>query len=329
MGMTFQIVIALIFASLFVGTALAVQASNKSAQRQRMMAVITKNAGLAVKVGGADKEKQLARQRADLARKLKEAGADSKKKKNTTTMRHILQQAGLDMPVSRFMMISAGFAAIVWAMLSLTQYAMITKLCITLVAFLGIPKFIIKFMAGRRQRKFLEDFADALEGMVRLLQAGMPVSEAIAMVSREFQGPIKEEMLSIYEDQKVGIPLGEAAERAAKRMPITEMKMFAAAVQIQSETGSSLSEVLSNLANVIRARFRLKRKVKSLSSEAKASAMIIGALPILVASGLYLVNPDYIMLLFTTKMGKFLSGGAAFWMSCGILVMKQMINFKV
>lgn len=329
-SMLVPILLALFAATLFAGTAVAVQSSRKSAQRERMLAVITKNSGLAVKVGGADKEKQLARQRAELARKLKEASSEqNKKKKKATTMRQTLQQAGLDMPVSRFMMMSAGFAALVWAILTLTSLSIVTKACIVLTAFLGVPRFVIRFIAERRQRKFLEDFADALEAMVRLLQAGMPVTEAIAMVAREYQGPIKDEMTGVYEDQKVGIPLGEAAERAAKRMPITEMKMFAAAVQIQSETGSSLSEVLTNLANVIRARFRLKRKVKALSSEAKASAAIIGALPLLVAGGLYLVNPDYIMLLFTTKMGKILSGGAAFWMTCGILVMKQMINFRV
>ena len=327
--MMYQVVIVLLFATLFAGTAIAVQSANKSAQRQRMLAVITKNSGLAVKVGGADKEKQLARQRAELARKLKEAGAEHTRKKKTTTMRQTLQQAGLDIPVSRFFMVSAGFAALVWVALSLTKYALVTKLCITLTAFLGVPRLVIRRMAGRRQRKFLEDFADALEAMVRLLQSGMPVTEAIAMVSREYQGPIKEEMTGIYEDQKVGISLGDAAERAAKRMPITEVKMFAAALQIQSETGSSLSEVLTNLANVIRARFRLQRKVKALSSEAKASASIIGSLPILVATALYFVNPDYIMLLFTTKMGKILSSGAGFWMTCGILVMKKMINFRV
>jgi len=149
------------------------------------------------------------------------------------------------------------------------------------------------------------------------------------MVSREFTGPLGEEMMYIYEDQKVGIPMGEAAIRAAKRMPLTEMQMFATAIQIQSETGSSLSEVLSNLATVIRARFRLKRKVKALSSEAKASASIIGCLPLLVAGGLYLVNPEYISLLFTTKKGHMLMTGASIWMSFGVLMMKQMINFKI
>ena len=105
--------------------------------------------------------------------------------------------------------------------------------------------------------------------------------------------------------------------------------MFATAIAIQTQTGSSLSEVLENLANVIRARFKLKRKVKSLSSEATASAGIIGALPVVVAGGMYFINREYIEVLFTDPTGKMLLTGAIIWMGVGVFVMKQMINFKV
>jgi tight adherence protein B len=105
--------------------------------------------------------------------------------------------------------------------------------------------------------------------------------------------------------------------------------MFATAIAIQTQTGSSLSEVLENLAGVIRARFRLKRKVKALSSEAKASAAIIGSLPLLVGVGMYFLNTAYVMILLTEPTGKMLMLGAVTWMSLGILVMRQMINFKV
>ena len=184
-------------------------------------------------------------------------------------------------------------------------------------------------MAARRQKKFLEELPDALDGCVRLLQAGMPMTEAIAMASREFTGPLREEMLKIYDNQKIGVPLGQAAMETAKRVPLTEVHMFATALQIQSETGSSLSEVLSNLSAVIRARFRLRRKVQALSSEAKASAAIIGALPPLVALGLYLASPNYMDPLFHTAKGHWYLVFCGMWMGCGILIMKQMINFKI
>ena len=117
--------------------------------------------------------------------------------------------------------------------------------------------------------------------------------------------------------------------RAAERMPITEMQMFATGIMIQQQTGSSLSEILTNMARVIRARFRLKRKVQALSSEAKASAMIIGCLPVVVCLGLYAINPGYMELLFITPKGKVFLWGAIGWMSIGVLIMRQMINFKI
>ena len=164
---------------------------------------------------------------------------------------------------------------------------------------------------------------------MRLLKAGMPVSEAIKMVGREFTGPMGEIMERVYDQQKIGVPLPDAVLDAAKRMPLTEMQMFATAIAIQTQTGSSLSEVLQNLAGVIRSRFKLKRKVQALSSEAKASAMIIGALPVVVAAGMYFINREYIEVLFIDPTGKFLLGCAVGWMMVGVLVMRQMINFKV
>jgi tight adherence protein B len=210
-----------------------------------------------------------------------------------------------------------------------TEWPPIAVVFMTFAAFLGGPRWVLKRMAAKRQKRFLEELPDALDGCVRLLQAGMPMSEAIAMVSREFTGPLREEMLKIYDNQKIGVPLGQAAMETAKRVPLTEVNMFATALQIQSETGSSLSEVLTNLSTVIRARFRLKRKIQALSSEAKASAGIIGSLPPLVALGLHLASPNYMEPLFHTDKGHWYLFGCGMWMSCGVLVMKQMINFRI
>ena len=316
----------LIFLLLGGGTAWMLYVNAQKQQRDRVMMVITGGANLNKK---NDRSKQLLKKREEIARKLKEVGEEKNKKNKKPTVKELWQQAGFEGDVKKFWISSAVFGFIFFIIIANTGIPLLAKAFLTVAGFLGLPRFFLKWKAARRQKQFLEGFADALEAMIRLLQAGMPVSEAIAMVAREYEGPIGEEMRHIYDDQKIGIPMGEAAERCAKRMPLTEVKMFATAVQIQSETGSSLSEVLGNLASVIRARFRLKRKVKALSSEAKASAAIIGALPLLVAFGLYMVNEEYIMLLFTTPTGKLLATGAVFWMSCGILIMRQMINFKV
>ncbi len=305
---------------------------NQQQQRQRrLQAVITGRSELSGR-GRDGKDKKIAQQRAELAKKLKEAGKEDRKekKKREGSTRFLLQQAGFtETSVGRFYIYSLIFTVVIFLLLYLTSWSGLVKGLLLFTAFFGLPRLFLKMKAKRRQKKFLEAFADALDAIVRMIQAGMPVAEAVAMAGKEFDDPLGTEMSYIYDDQKLGIPLGEAAARASERMPLTEMKMFATAIQIQSETGSSLSEVLTNLSEVIRARFRLQRKIQALSSEAKASAAIIGCLPLVVMGGLYLVNPDYIMKLFTIPKGKLMVTGAAVWMGFGVIIMKQMINFKV
>jgi tight adherence protein B len=242
----------------------------------------------------------------------------------------LLLQAGFfHTQTTRYWLWSAGTACVMFLFLLMRGSSMFVVVLFTLVAFLGLPRFYLKFKAKRRQKAFLEQFPDALDAMTRLLKAGMPVTEAIAMAGREFEDPVASEMAYIYDQQRIGVSLAAAAEKTSLRMPITEMQMFATAIAIQSETGSSLSEVLGNLSGVIRSRFKLKRKVQALSSEARSSAMIIGALPIMVGLLLRLIRPEYTSLLFDDPTGHLLLWGCAIWMGLGILVMRQMINFRV
>ena len=326
--MIWPITIALISIFLVGAFILSVAIGQKQQRRDRYISVISRTGGDGLK--GEDSNKALAKQRADIARKLKEASDEShEKKKDRASIRELMQQAGIEAPVSRYWIGAALFSVFVWVTLLLTSWSPVARFFLIITAFLGMPKFFLKWKAKRRQKKFLKEFADALDAMARLLQAGMPMSEAIAMTSREFEGPLKEEMLRIYDNQKIGVSIGEAALMMARRVPLPEVHMFATALQIQSETGSSLSEVLYNLSNVIRSRFRLRRKVQALSSEAKSSAAIIGCLPLLVMLALYLARPEYIGLLFTKPTGKIMLWGSSIWMSFGVLMMRQMINFRI
>lgn len=327
--MVWPITIGIIVVFLTVAFVISMYVGKKQERRDRYLSVIARTKGGNAKDGGAQ-DKISAKQRADIAKKLKAASSEQQeKKKDKTSLRQLMQMAGIESPVSRYWIYSAVFAVVVALLTFLTSWPLIAKGFIVFTAFLGMPKLYLKMKAKRRQKKFLTEFPDALDAMGRLLQSGMPMSEAIAMVGREYTGPLKEEMVRIYENQKVGVPLGEAALMTARRVPLTEVHMFATALQIQSETGSSLSEVLFNLSVVIRARFRLKRKVQALSSEAKSSAAIIGALPVLVTLGLYAARPEYIGILFILPKGKIFLGGCVFWMSLGCLMMRQMINFRI
>lgn len=319
-----MIILLAVFAILIAGAMMFYFLSNaKREQQKRMFAII---AGQSHGLPESEKDGK-DRRRADLARKLQQQG---KQQKKTNSIRDQLNKAGYyETPVSKFWFFTAMSGIIFTSLALLMDQSMLVVGLISIIGFFGFPRFLMKLKINRRQKKFLDEFSDALESMVRLLKAGMPVAEAIAMMSREYTGPVGEEMSKIYEQQKIGISLPEACLKAAERMPITEMQMFATGISIQQQTGSSLSEVLLNLAKVIRARFRLKRKIQSLSAEAKASAMIIGSLPIIVCGGLYAVNPDYMYPLFYTLKGKYFLGGAVCWMCMGVIIMRQMINFRI
>jgi tight adherence protein B len=321
------ILIALLLVFVF-GIVIAFVITNRAQQKKRMRSIIQGN--LVSEINVLDPKDEQNRRRAEIAKKLrqtKEEENDGKELRLTLPLR--IERAGLSLSVKTFWIYSFISMFVMLGLGLLLGQAPFVLVMMTIIGLLGIPRFVLRTMTNKRQKNFLQEFPDALEAMVRLLKAGMPVSEAIAMISREYTGPVGEEMSRIYDKQKIGVPLHEAATEATRRMPLTEMQMFATGLSIQAQTGSSLSEVLLNLAGVIRARFRLKRKIKALSSEAIASASIIGALPNLVAGGMYFANREYIMVLFTDPFGKVLLVGSVVWMCMGIMMMKAMINFKV
>jgi tight adherence protein B len=304
---------------------------NQKNERKRHMMRVVQGAS-AVPESKEKKGSAQDQRRHDLAKKLKEAGKEEdeeKKKGKKAGISELIMHAGLNISVAKFWVFSIILCVVCTSGAYVAGQSPLVILTVMVTSLLGIPKLFLKMKAGKRQKLFLESFADALDSMTRLLKAGMPVSEAIKMVAREYGGPVGEEMSRIFDQQKIGVPLAEAVLEGAKRMPLPEMNMFATAISIQAQTGSSLSEVLENLAEVIRQRFALKRKVKALSAEAKASAGIIAALPCVVCLAMFVINPDYILLLFQTPFGNVLLGGAIFWMFLGVVVMRQMINFRV
>jgi tight adherence protein B len=196
------------------------------------------------------------------------------------------------------------------------------------VGALGLPRWILARLTRRRQFKFIDEFANAIDVIVRGVKSGLPLVECLNIIARESPQPISGEFTELVEQQRVGVPLNEAFDRMMVRMPLPEVRFFAIVLAIQQQAGGNLSEALSNLSGVLRDRKRLQAKVRALSAEAKASAAVLGALPFVVMGLVYITTPSYIALLWSTKFGQFLLVAAGFWMTCGILVMKKMINFK-
>jgi tight adherence protein B len=182
-------------------------------------------------------------------------------------------------------------------------------------------------MIKRRQAKFLLEFANAIDIMVRGVQSGLAFSDCMQIIARESPEPVRSEFADLVAQQAVGVPLSAAFERMSERMPLQEVSFFAIVIAIQHQTGGNLAEVLSNLAQVLRDRYRLEAKVRAFSAEAKTSAIIIGALPPCVILAVFFTSPGYISILWHDTLGNMMLIGSAIWMFIGVLVMRKMINF--
>jgi tight adherence protein B len=198
-----------------------------------------------------------------------------------------------------------------------------------LIGGLGLPNWFIGFAKARRQKKFANEFSNAIDVIVRGVKSGLPVNECLKIIAAEAPKPVNEEFHMMNEGLRVGLSLEQTLDRMYDRMPLQEVRFFGIVLMIQQKTGGNLAEALGNLANVLRGRKLMEGKIKALSSEAKASAMIIGSLPFLVMGSVKLASPDYLTPLFATQMGNFILLGAGVWMGTGIFVMNRMIKIKV
>jgi tight adherence protein B len=190
-----------------------------------------------------------------------------------------------------------------------------------------LPYLYVNGKRSSRFKTFSTEFPNAVDVIVRGVKAGLPLVDCLRIISLEAQEPVRSEFRVILEDQTLGLPMDEAVQKFAERIPLPEANFFAIVISLQSRTGGSLSEALANLSKVLRERKKMKAKIKAVSSEAKASAGIIGSLPVVVAILIYLTSPEYISLLFTTSTGHLTLAASGLWMMIGILVMRKMINF--
>lgn len=198
---------------------------------------------------------------------------------------------------------------------------------LSLMLGLLLPHLYVGNMKNRRFLAFSNELPNAVDVIVRGVRTGLPLGDCLRMIAAEGQEPVRSEFKMIVDDQTMGVPVQDAVLRLAERVPGPETSFLATVVTIQSRSGGNLTEALANLSSVLRERKKMRAKIKAFSSEAKASAGIIGALPPVVAGVLYLTSPQYISLLFTTTVGQVVLVGCAIWMSIGVLVMRGMINF--
>ena len=239
-----------------------------------------------------------------------------------------MRQADLSWSTRTYWLISAG-SAVVAFLLALSVVSPLPAAGLGVSGGLLIPHMFLKFRRNRRFKRFAAEFPNAVDVIVRGIKAGMPLVDCLKIVAAEAQEPVKSEFRSLVDDQSLGMPLDEAVQRMPARIPLSETNFFAIVIAIQTRTGGSLSEALGNLSKVLRERAKMKQKVKAMSGEAKASAWIIGMLPVAVALLLFVTSPSYIGLLFSTQTGNLVLAACAVLMGMGMLVMRKMINFEL
>jgi tight adherence protein B len=192
-----------------------------------------------------------------------------------------------------------------------------------------LPFMVLRWLRSRRQGKFAAQFPDALDIIVRSLRAGHPVPVAVNMVGREMGDPIGSEFGIVTDEITYGADLETAMRNLYARIGSDDLPLFVTAVAIQGSTGGNLGEILQNLSGVIRQRFKMRRKIRALAAEGRASAMILSALPIGMFFVILWLVPDFYGSVWDVPLTKELVGGASFWMMIGNLIMFRMVNFKV
>ncbi|HEY7763889.1 MAG TPA: type II secretion system F family protein [Aestuariivirgaceae bacterium] len=266
--------------------------------------------------------------RRQLQESLKQLEEEERKRKKKVTLRVMLAQAGLETSPRSFWMMSLIFGALIAGAAYIFGLPWYAAGAAFLAAGVGFPRWCLNFLRRRRQQVFLADFADAIDIVVRGLKSGLPVSDALKVIASEVPPPVGPEFLEVVEGQRVGITIDQGIERMYERMPLAEVNFLAIVMAIQAKTGGNLAEALNNLSKVLRDRKKMKAKIRSVSQEAKSSAMIIGSLPFCIIGLLSIFSPDYLTPLWSTRVGNIMLVGCVVWMTLGSLVMRKMINFE-
>lgn len=254
---------------------------------------------------------------------------DREQKKALLSISAKLKQAGLSVSVKTFWLASAGVGLVVLLLTLFTGQSPLIALGLAFAAGLGLPRWIVGFMAAARIKKFTESFPDAMDIVVRGIKSGLPVHDSLRVIAKEAPEPLATQFNRLVESIGMGMTMDQALDKMHAEMPTAEVRFFAIVLAIQAKTGGNLAEALGNLSTVIRSRKLMREKVKALSGEAVASAAIIGVLPPGVAGLIFMTAPDYMRPLFTDPRGQVMLMVGAFWMTLGVLSMRKMINFKL
>ena len=241
----------------------------------------------------------------------------------------LILQSGVKLGLGSFAIYLGVLALFAFGLVMFTREDMLEAAGAALFCCTLLPLLVLKFKRSRRQKKFGAQFPDALDIIVRSLRAGHPVPVAISMVAREMPDPIGSEFGTVADEITYGADLETGMRNLYFRIGQDDLPLFVTAVAIQSSTGGNLGEILENLSAVIRQRFKMRRKIRALASEGRASATILSSLPILMFIVIQIITPDFYASVWNEDLTKMCLAGAAGWMGVGNFIMFRMVNFKI
>ncbi|CCQ73554.1 type II secretion system F family protein [Magnetospira sp. QH-2] len=247
-----------------------------------------------------------------------------------SALRDRLDRTGKSISVGGYVAVSLILVVVVFAVARLV-FGFSTGMALPMAVAMGvgIPHWIVGKMAAKRLSKFNSLFPDAIDLIVRGLKSGLPVTESIGAVGREMADPVGCEFIAVFDAMKFGKTLEESLWEAAGRLDTPEFKFFVISLSVQKETGGNLAETLANLSDILRKRRQMRLKIKAMSSEAKASAMILGSLPFIMFGIISAMNWEYERALFTDPRGIMMLGVGLGMMGSGIAVMAKMVRFEI
>jgi len=240
-----------------------------------------------------------------------------------------LQRTGKGWTLSQYVYVSLGIGLTLAAVLYLKSGSAALSLGLGVLAGAGIPHFLVNRFIKKRLLGFNSKFPDAIELLVRGLRSGLPVAETLSVVATEIPGPVGEEFKAVVERMKIGRTMEESLQVTADKLGTPEFQFFVITLAIQRETGGNLAETLGNLADVLRKRAQMKLKIRAMSSESKASAYIVGALPFIVFGLISYINPPYMAKFFIDERLILTGLGGMVWMSIGVFIMAKMVSFEI
>jgi tight adherence protein B len=240
-----------------------------------------------------------------------------------------LHRTGKDWTLAQYLYSSLGLALGITVLIYLSSGALLLALGVGIVVGAGLPHMVVGFFINKRGNAFTAKFPDAIELLVRGLRSGLPIGETLGVVAQEVPGPVGEEFKLVTDRIKIGRTMEDALQETADRLNTPEFSFFCITLAIQRETGGNLAETLNNLADVLRKRAQMKLKIRAMSSESKASAYIVGALPFMVFGMIMWLNPKYMGTFFTDERLIVTGLGGLVWMGIGAFIMAKMVSFEI